>query len=55
MPARATIDEIRIEALVEACAEAVRWHDVPGILGHHQPGMVMFDPPPPLQCQGIQA
>ena len=45
----------RIEALLEAWAEAVRRHDVPAILAHHEPDMLMFDLPPPLQCRGIEA
>ena len=54
MPERAT-DEIRIKALLEAWADAVRRHDLPAILAHHEPDMVMFDLPPPLQCKGIEA
>jgi ketosteroid isomerase-like protein len=48
-------EEIRIKALLAAWAEAVRRHDVPAILAHHEPDMVMFDLPPPLQCKGIEA
>jgi ketosteroid isomerase-like protein len=55
MPAHADTDEVRIEALLESWAEAVRRHDVPAILAHHAPDMVMFDLPPPLQCKGIEA
>ena len=51
----ANTDESRIEALLEAWADAVRRHDVPAILAHHDPDMVMFDLPPPLQCKGIDA
>ena len=54
MPERAT-DEIRIKALLEAWADAVRRHDLPAILAHHEPDMVMFDLPLPLQCKGIEA
>ena len=46
-------EEIRIKALLEAWADAVRRHDVPTILAHHDPDMLMFDLPPPLQCKGI--
>src|ERR1700704_3046876 len=49
------IEEIRIKTLLEAWADAVRRHDVPAILAHHEPDMVMFDLPPPLQCKGIKA
>jgi ketosteroid isomerase-like protein len=48
-------EEIRIKALLEAWADAVRRHDIGAILAHHEPDMVMFDVPPPLQCQGIRA
>jgi len=48
-------EEVRIRALLEAWADAVRRHDMPGILAHHDPHIVMFDLPPPLQCKGIEA
>jgi ketosteroid isomerase-like protein len=48
-------DEIRIKALLEAWADAVRRHDLSAIFAHHEPDMVMFDLPPPLQCKGIEA
>jgi ketosteroid isomerase-like protein len=48
-------EEARIKALLEAWAGAVRRHDVPAILAHHEPDMVMFDLPPPLQCAGLEA
>jgi ketosteroid isomerase-like protein len=48
-------EEIRIKALLKAWADAVRRHDVPAILAHHEPDMVMFDLPPPLQCVGIKS
>jgi ketosteroid isomerase-like protein len=47
-------EEIRIKALLEAWANAVRRHDVPVILAYHEPDMLMFDLPPPLQCKGIE-
>ena len=49
------VDEVRIKSLLEAWADAVRRHDLPAILAHHAPDMVMFDLPPPLQCKGIEA
>ncbi len=55
MSAPTPTDEIRIKALLEAWAAAVRRHDVPAILAHHEPDLVMFDVPPPLQCKGLQA
>lgn len=55
MPEQANADETRIKTLLEAWADAVRRHDVRAILAHHEPDMVMFDLPPPLQCKGIGA
>ena len=54
MPERGNADEIRIKALLEAWADAVRRHDLPAILAHHDPDILMFDLPPPLQCKGIE-
>jgi ketosteroid isomerase-like protein len=55
MPEDANTETIRIRALLEAWADAVRRHDLPAILAHHDPDIVMFDLPPPLQCKGIEA
>lgn len=44
------VDQIR--ALIEAWAAAVRRHDLPAILAHHEQNIVMFDVPPPLQSRG---
>ena len=55
MPQPANDEEIRIKALLEAWAAAVRRHDLPAILAHHDRDMVMFDVPPPFQCKGIEA
>ena len=55
MPEPANTEETRIKALLEAWADAVRRHDILAILAHHDPDMVMFDLPPPLQCRGIKA
>ena len=54
MPDHINTEEIRIKALLEAWADAVRRHDIPAILAHHEPDIVMFDLPPPLQCKGIE-
>ncbi len=48
-------DETAIRNQIEAWAKAVRDRDMPGILRHHAPDMVMFDVPPPLQLRGIDA
>ena len=42
-----------IKALIEAWADAVRRHDLPAILAHHDDNIVMFDVPPPLQSRGL--
>jgi ketosteroid isomerase-like protein len=55
MSEHANAEEIRIRALLESWADAVRRHDLPGILAHHEPDILMFDLPPPLQCKGIEA
>ena len=55
MPGHASTEESRIKALLEAWADAVRRHDLPAILAHHESDMVMFDVPLPLQCKGIEA
>jgi ketosteroid isomerase-like protein len=49
------IEETKIRSLLETWADAVRRHDLPTILAHHDPNIVMFDLPPPLQCKGIDA
>lgn len=48
-------EETRIRNLLENWADAVRRHDLSAILAHHEPDMVMFDLPPPLQCKGRSA
>ena len=55
MPEAVSTDEVRIKALLENWADAVRRHDLPAIVALHEPDMVMFDLPPPLQCKGIAA
>jgi len=55
MPEHANTEESRIKTLLEAWADAVRRHDVPAILAHHETDMVMFDVPLPLKCTGIAA
>jgi ketosteroid isomerase-like protein len=55
MSERVNTEEIRIKALLENWADAVRRHDLPAILAHHEPDILMFDLPPPLQCKGIDA
>ena len=45
--------ESQIKAVIEAWADAVRRHDLSGILAHHEQDIVMFDVPPPLQSRGM--
>src|SRR3977135_4603276 len=45
--------ESQIRAVIEAWADAVRRHDLSGILSHHEQDIVMFDVPPPLQSRGM--
>jgi uncharacterized protein (TIGR02246 family) len=47
--------ETQIKQLIEAWADAVRRHDYPGVLAHHDQDIVMFDVPPPLQSRGLDA
>jgi ketosteroid isomerase-like protein len=45
--------ENEIRTIIEAWADAVRRHDLSGILAHHEQDIVMFDVPPPLQSRGM--
>src|ERR1700731_3490777 len=45
--------ESQIKAIIEAWADAVRRHDMSGILAHHEQDIVMFDVPLPLQSRGV--
>jgi uncharacterized protein (TIGR02246 family) len=53
MSQRAGTAEAEIKALIEAWADAVRRHDLPAILAHHDDDIMMFDVPPPLQSRGM--
>jgi uncharacterized protein (TIGR02246 family) len=48
-------DEAEVRRLVENWASAVRKKDFAGILRNHSPNILMFDVPPPLQSNGIDA
>jgi len=49
-------DELRIRDLIERWATAVHDGDMPTVLADHDPGIVMFDVPPPEQgVRGIDA
>jgi len=45
--------ESQVKAIIEAWADAVRRHDLPGIFAHHEQDIVMFDVPAPLQSRGM--
>jgi ketosteroid isomerase-like protein len=45
--------ERQIRAIIDAWADAVRRHDLSGILAHHDKDIVMFDVPPPVQSRGM--
>src|ERR1700737_5242037 len=47
--------ESQIKAVIEAWADAVRRHDLSGLLAHHAQDIVMFDVPPPLQSRGMDS
>jgi ketosteroid isomerase-like protein len=55
MPEHSYPEEARIKIILEEWASAVRRHDLPAILAHHDPDIVMFDVPLPLQSRGIEA
>jgi uncharacterized protein (TIGR02246 family) len=48
-------DEMNIRELIQKWAKAVRNQDRAGIRADHDPGMLMFDVPPPLLSQGLDA
>lgn len=48
-------DEAEVRALIEDWASAVRQRDLPAVLRHHAPDIVIFDVPPPFQSKGIEA
>ena len=55
MPAQQDDQAAQIRAVVERWAQAVRDHDLEGILAAHANTIVMFDVPPPLQAKGLEA
>ena len=46
-------DDVAVRHLIEEWASAVRRRDLPAILRHHSPSLLMFDVPPPLRLQGL--
>ena len=53
--ATASKDETEIRALIERWAKAVREENMAGIHADHDPGILMFDVPPPLLSRGLEA
>jgi len=50
-----TKDEAAIHDLIQRWAKAVRDKNIDGILANHSADILMFDVPPPIQSQGIDA
>jgi ketosteroid isomerase-like protein len=48
-------DDAAVRATVERWADAVRTMDYPEILRHHDPNVLLFDVPPPVQSAGLDA
>jgi len=48
-------DEQQIRALIERWSQAVRDENRAAIRADHDPNVLMFDVPPPIQSQGIEA
>ena len=53
--ARGSKNEIEIRALIERWAKAVRDEDRAAIRADHDPGILMFDVPPPFLSRGLEA
>jgi uncharacterized protein (TIGR02246 family) len=51
----ASNDEVEIRALIERWAKAVREQDRAAIRADHDPGILMFDVPPPFLSRGLDA
>jgi ketosteroid isomerase-like protein len=54
-PSAIANDEAEIRALIERWARAVREEDRAGIRADHDPGILMFDVPPPFLSRGLEA
>jgi ketosteroid isomerase-like protein len=53
--AKASSAEVELRALIEQWAKAVRDEDFQGIRARHDPGILMFDVPPPFSSKGLDA
>lgn len=49
----ASSDETELRELIARWSKAVRDEDLAGIRADHDPDMLMFDVPPPLQSRGL--
>jgi uncharacterized protein (TIGR02246 family) len=47
--------ETQIRNLIERWAQAVRAKEIEGVLAHHADDIVMFDVPPPVVVEGLDA
>lgn len=48
-------DEAAIRGLIEQWAKAVREKNIDGITAEHAPDVLMFDVPPPVHAEGLEA
>jgi ketosteroid isomerase-like protein len=51
----ASSDEAKLRELIARWAKAVREEDMAGIRADHDPGILMFDVPPPSLSRGLDA
>ncbi|HMJ12934.1 MAG TPA: nuclear transport factor 2 family protein [Polyangiaceae bacterium] len=54
-PPLPSTEERQIRQLLEGWADAVRRHDLAGVVAHHAEDVVFFDVPPPTQVRGLSA
>ena len=54
-PQTTSKDETEIRKLIDQWAKAVREEDTAGIRANHDPGILMFDVPPPFLSRGLDA
>jgi ketosteroid isomerase-like protein len=47
--------ESEVRELVEGWLGAIRRHDLDAVVAHHDPAVVFFDVPEPVQTKGIEA
>jgi ketosteroid isomerase-like protein len=55
MQRAASKDEVEIRGLIERWARAVREENREAIRADHDPGILMFDVPPPFLSRGLEA